>query len=151
MSAVSHNKTLPMADFTGTVTVFNSQASTTTIAASDIWKPSNVNSAHDQFVTLSGNTSGQSTSPAVSNVILAGGSNITLSMATAAGVASITMYASGNIMSRFTDYGIPGAFTTDQYTNSAYFRILSIGQPVSFTRVDFLLSLAITSSATNAT
>ncbi len=152
MSAVSHNKTLTMADFTGTVTVFNSQASTTTIAATDIWRPSNVNSAHDQFVTISGNTSNLSTSPAVSNIVLAGGSNITLSMATAAGVASITISGGDPIISRFTDFGAPGqANSTTGGIASASFRIFEVPSPITFTRVDIPVFISVTSTATSNT
>lgn len=152
MSAVSHQKTLTMADFTGTVTVFNSQASTTTIAATDIWRPSNVNSAHDQFVTISGNTSNLSTSPAVSNIVLAGGSNITLSMATAAGVASITISGGDPIISRFTDFGAQGGpATSTGGIASASFRIFEVPSPITFTRVDIPVFVSATSTATSNT
>lgn len=151
MSAVSHNKSLTMADFAATVTVFNSQASTTTIAATDLARPSNWNSAHDQFITLSGNTSNLSSAGPISNIILAGGNDITLSMATAVGVASITFVASGDIMSRFTEWGIPGGSTAaSSITNSASFRAMLIDQPISFTRVDFGVSVSL-SSAVGAT
>lgn len=59
--AVSHIKSDTIADFTGTFTGFNSQGSTTTIAATDIVRPSDWNSAHNQFYTLTGNTTGNST------------------------------------------------------------------------------------------
>ena len=64
-------------DFTGTITGFNSQGSTVTLAASNLVRPSDWNSAHNMLWTLSGNTSGQSTASG-SNIILQGGSNITL-------------------------------------------------------------------------
>jgi hypothetical protein len=150
MSAVSHNKTLTMADFTGTVTVFNSQASTTTIAATDIWRPSNVNSAHDQYITISGNTSGLANAGPVSNIILAGGSNITLSMTKGANVASISIVASGVIMSRYTDFGVPGAISSSGVTAvSASLRVIGIDQPITFTNiaVPMLWTLSTTANA----
>lgn len=54
--AVSHHHTLSQADFIGTVTVFNSLGATTTIAGTDLWRPSDGNSVHDEFYTLGGNT-----------------------------------------------------------------------------------------------
>lgn len=76
--AISHAKSVTIADFTGTVTVFNSAGATTTANATDIVRPSNWNSAHDQYVTLSGNTAGASTLSG-SNIVFQGGNNVTLS------------------------------------------------------------------------
>ena len=59
--ALSHVKNVTIADFTGTFTGFNSQGSSTTIAATDIVRPSDWMSAHNQFLTLTGNTNVQST------------------------------------------------------------------------------------------
>lgn len=75
--AVSHVKSDTIGDFTGTITGFNSQGSTTTIAASDLVRPSDWNSAHNQFYTLTGNTTGNSTASGT-NVILSGGQLISL-------------------------------------------------------------------------
>lgn len=75
--AVSHVKSITVADFTGTVTAFNSQGSTTTIGATDLVRPSDWNSAHNQFYTLTGNTNNASTASGA-NVVLSGGNNITL-------------------------------------------------------------------------
>lgn len=59
--SIVHAKSVTVADFTGTVTAFNSQGSTTTVAASDLARPSDWNSGHNQLYTLSGNTAGNST------------------------------------------------------------------------------------------
>lgn len=75
--AVSHVKSVTVADFTGTVTAFNSQGSTTTVAASDLARPSDWNSAHNQLYTLTGNTTNGSTASGT-NVILSGGPGIVL-------------------------------------------------------------------------
>lgn len=76
--SIVHAKSVTVADFTGTVTALNSQGSTTTVAASDLARPSDWNSGHNQLYTLSGNTAGNSTVSGT-NVILQGGNNITLS------------------------------------------------------------------------
>jgi hypothetical protein len=76
--AVSHVKNNIIADFTGTVTVFNSAGSTQTVEASQLVRPSDWNSAHNQYLTLSGNTAGASTMSG-SNIIMQGGNNVTLS------------------------------------------------------------------------
>lgn len=49
--SVVHAKSVTVADFTGTVTAFNSQGSTTTVAASDLARPSDWNSGHNQLYT----------------------------------------------------------------------------------------------------
>jgi hypothetical protein len=76
--AISHVKSDTVADFTGTITGFNSVGGTETIAATALVRPSDWNSAHNMYMTLSGNTAGASTLSGT-NIVLAGGSNITLS------------------------------------------------------------------------
>lgn len=75
--AVSHVKSDTIADFTGTFTGFNSQGSTTTIAATDVVRPSDWNSAHNQFYTLSGNTTNASTASGT-NVVFSAAGNLTI-------------------------------------------------------------------------
>lgn len=75
--AVSHIFSNAIADFTGTITGFNSQGSTTTIIATNIVRPSDWNSAHNQFYTLTGNTTGNSTASGT-NVIFAGSGPISI-------------------------------------------------------------------------
>lgn len=75
--AVSHVFSNAAADFTGTITGFNSQGSTVTLAASNLVRPSDWNSAHNQFFTLTGNTNNASTASG-SNIVLSGGANVTL-------------------------------------------------------------------------
>ena len=76
--AISHIKILTQADMTGTVTVFNSAGSTATVAATDLNRPSDWNSVHNQYLTIAGNTAGQSTVSGT-NIVWAGGNNMTLS------------------------------------------------------------------------
>lgn len=71
--AVSHVKSVTIPDFTGTVTAFNSQGSTVTVAASDLARPSDWNSAHNQFWTLTGNTTNGSTASGTNIVLAASG------------------------------------------------------------------------------
>lgn len=58
--------------------------------ATSVIRPSDWNSAHNQYLTISGNTAGQSTVSGT-NIVFQGGNNITLSATTAAGAATIVM------------------------------------------------------------
>ena len=108
--AVSHIKSDTIADFTGTITGFNSQGSTTTIAATDLVRPSDWNSAHNQFYTLTGNTTGNSTASGT-NVIFAGSGGISL------GGSTGTLVISAPTPMTFSGY--------DPYPD----RVYVIGQP----------------------
>lgn len=92
--AISHVLSSPIADFTGTVTVFNSAGSTITANATEIVRPSDWNSAHNFFQTIGGNTVGFN-SFSGTNLIFAGGNNVTLSADTAAGAATIFIHGQG--------------------------------------------------------
>lgn len=94
MVAVSNSKSLTQPNFTGTVTVFNSAASTTTIAATNLVQPQDWNSGLNVFMTPQGNTAGTS---AVSGTVvhLAGGNNITLSGSQGAGAATLSIQGVG--------------------------------------------------------
>lgn len=92
MAAVSHSKSDTVADFTGTVTVNNSQGSTQTIAATDLVRPVDWNSAHNFFQTLTGNTSNSSTMSGT-NMVLGGTGAITLAASTAAGAGTVWVSA----------------------------------------------------------
>jgi hypothetical protein len=102
--AISHVFSSPIADFTGTVVVYDSAGQTATGAASDIVKPSDWNSAHNQYMTISGNTAGASTLSGT-NLVLQGGSNVTLSANgqtlifhgnSGGGASQMTAYATAN-------------------------------------------------------
>lgn len=80
--SISHFKSDTIADFTGTVTVYDQLGSTQTVAATDLVRPSDWNSAHYINYALSGNTAGASTISGM-DVTLVGGNNITLSADTA--------------------------------------------------------------------
>jgi hypothetical protein len=76
--AVSHVKSNPVANMTGTVTVFNSAGITTTANATDLVRPTDWNSAHNQFLTLGGNTLGESTLSGT-NIEIHGAGNVSVS------------------------------------------------------------------------
>ena len=76
--AVSHILSSPIANMTGTVTVFNSLGSTVTANATDLVRPQDWNSVHNQFMTVVGNTAGASTLSGT-NIVFQGGNNVTLS------------------------------------------------------------------------
>src|SRR4029077_12762766 len=71
--AFSHVKNETRADWTGTVTVGNSAGSSTTMAATDLIRPSDWNSAHKELYTLSGNTTLGSTASGTNVVYAASG------------------------------------------------------------------------------
>lgn len=74
---IGHIKSNTIADFTGTVTVFNSAGATQTANATDMVLPSDWNSVHNQLYTLTGNTGNASTASGT-NVVFSGGQNISL-------------------------------------------------------------------------
>lgn len=74
---IRHIFTNNVADAAGVLTVWNG-ATTATVNATDIVRPSDWNSAHVLASTMLGNTAGQSTVSGT-NIVLAGGANITLS------------------------------------------------------------------------
>ena len=102
--AVSHAKSDTIADWTGTVTVGNSAGGTNTVAATDLVRPADWNSAHNQFYTLSGNTNNASTASGT-NVVLAGSGGVTLDGSTA------TIVIRGPLLSSYEPQPLHGAST----------------------------------------
>ena len=152
MSALYHVKSNTVADFTGTVTGFNSQGSTTTLAATNLVRPGDWNSAHKMNGTISGNTSGQSTYSGVTNVVYQGGNNVTLSVATAASVATVVISAAnaathGN-WEPWPPIGGGVAFST-LGQNSIYLQKLDPPVNVSFNNIERIVSGS-TVSSTNS-
>lgn len=92
MAALSHVKSNTIGDFTGTVTVFNSQGSTATANATDLVRPGDWNSAHNFFQTISGNTAGQSTASGT-NLVIGGTNGATVSLSTGASAATLWVNA----------------------------------------------------------
>lgn len=72
-----HLKTNTIADFTGTVTVYNQTGGTNTVAASDLVRPSDWNSVHKMLLTFGGNTTGNSTLSGT-NIHIAGAGGVSV-------------------------------------------------------------------------
>ena len=152
MSALYHVKSNTVADFTGTVTGFNSQGSTTTLAATNLVRPGDWNSAHMMAGTISGNTSGQSTYSGATNVVFQGGNNVTLSLATAASAATVVISAGAGLVSTYIPYypASTGASTmgaTGTSTASAHFFPVSLANPVNFNMIRLLQTVSYISSS----
>jgi len=152
MAAFSHVKSNGIADFTGTVTVMNSTGGTNTAAATDLVRPSDWNSAHNFFQTISGNTAGSSTASGT-NLVLGGSNGITLSQDTAAGAA--TVWVQGDSAARSL-YPYPPMSTVSQTlgaigvsTASIWVFPYQLQEPVAFNamRLHWSASLATTTVA----
>ena len=141
--AVSHVKSNTIGDFTGTVTVFNSQGSTATAAATDIVRPGDWNSAHNQYVTISGDTLGTSTASGT-NIAFGGQNNVQLSMSTAAGGATVWIqndfenyYANMNpvpnstTMQPFQSTSAVWPFTVPYMLTASFIRLMQSGAVVA--------------------
>ena len=87
--AVSHVKSNTIGDFTGTVTVLNSQGSTTTAAATNLVRPGDWNSAHNFFQTISGATGGDASTASGTNMVIGGTNGVGVALSTAAGAATL--------------------------------------------------------------
>jgi hypothetical protein len=83
--AVSHAKSNTNSDWTGTVTVGNSTGGTATIAATDLVRPADWNSAHNQLVTISGAATAGTSAGSGTNLVYGGSNSVTLNLSTAAG------------------------------------------------------------------
>ena len=79
--AISHIKSNTIADWTGTVTIGNSTGGTQTVAATNLVRPGDWNSAHNQYYTLSGNTTNASTASGT-NVVFEARGNLTVAGST---------------------------------------------------------------------
>jgi hypothetical protein len=151
---LSHVKSNVVADMTGTVTVFNSAGSTTTVAATDVVRPSDWNSAHQQYLTISGNTAGTSAATAT-NVVFGGTNGITVSLSTAAGGA--TVYFDGHQNRIMGEVQPWQAFAHSMATNSAlgqnslYFAPFDLADDVYASRLNVFLSVLTAISASNTT
>lgn len=78
MSAILHVKSNTIGDMTGTVTVYNSAGSTATVAATNLVRPLDWNSGHNQSYTLSGTTAISSSGSGTNIIYSAAGAGMTL-------------------------------------------------------------------------
>jgi hypothetical protein len=127
MSAISHVKSNVIADFTGTITGYNSQGSTTTIAATDLVRPVDWNSYHNQAISVSGITEGTS-SHAATNLVFGGTNGVRLSLSTQASAA--TMWIGKDYESYFRNIDALQGWTTmvNNQSTSALFPFYLEGQ-----------------------
>lgn len=146
--ALYHVKSNPIADFTGTVTAMNSAGSTVTRNATDLVRPSDWNSGHKMDVTISGNTSGQSTAAGVTNMVFQGGNNVTLALSTAALAATMHVIAgAGPVMSKWEPTPPTGTQLVSLGQNSLHFLPLWPRANASFTCVNMVLSISTVTSS----
>lgn len=86
---ITHLKSAVQADFTGTVTGFNSAGATTTLAATDLIRPVDWNSGHGVIQTISSQTGGDTSAISGTNIVYGGTNAVTLRASTAAGGGTI--------------------------------------------------------------
>jgi hypothetical protein len=148
--AVSHVYSNTNADATGTVTIWNG-ATTSALSATNLVRPSDWNSAHNQYVTISGNTSGSSTMSGT-NIVFGGTNGITLSASSAAGAA--TMWAMG--WPHLSSYVNNTLISTQsqRFTQNTYSAALAFYLPkpisASFLRIPVLMTTNSTNVVTTA-
>lgn len=153
--AVSHAKQDPRGNFTGTLTVFNSQGSTVAVSATDIVQPVDWNSGHQQYVTISGNTGGDSSAATATNIVMAGNPGNRIGLSTAAGAA--TMWFSrvepNNVfMSEYEPHNVGPLITNSSLgQNSLYFVPFYVRKGMYASRVNFFVSVGTTWSNSNNT
>ncbi len=156
--AISHVKSNTVADWTGTVTVGNSTGGTNTIAATDLVRPSDWNSVHNQFYTLSGNTTNASTASGT-NVVFQGAGGITLGGSTGTMVISgplgtvQSVYPVGPVplaTSTFVSGTSGGTGGSTQYTVSGYISPIYVQNQWQFDEVEMLVSGQATAAGTGS-
>lgn len=158
--AVSHVYSNTNADATGTLTIWNG-ATTSTVAATNLVRPSDWNSAHNQLMTLSGNTSGSSTLSGT-NIVFGGTNGITLSASSAAGAA--TLWVQGDektynwwpvdqvplATSSFVSGTSGGTGGSTQFTVSAYVAPMILDKPLAYHEIEMIVSGAATTAGTGS-
>ena len=149
--AISHIKSNTIADWTGTVTIGNSTGGTQTVAATNLVRPGDWNSAHNQYYTLSGNTTGNSTASGT-NVVFQASNNLTLSGNNA------TIVFVGPVQDMLSYYQHPPGPMNNTITmsvgggSSNYVQPFILPQDISasYIRLPVSMSLASTTFATGA-
>jgi hypothetical protein len=143
--AIDHNKVITAADFTGTVTVFGSNGSTQTMAATDMVLPSNWNSVHDITQNLLGNTAGTSQVQVANggDLYWAGGNNITMS---AVGSTISVNGPDGYTQLTYQNRQL-GASATTSGQNTVWLAPFRLVAPVSASTIMQIMSIAGASSS----
>ena len=142
--AVSHVKSNTVADWTGTVTVGNSTGGTQTIAATDLVRPGDWNSAHNQYYTLSGNTLSSSTASGT-NVVFAASGGVSLVGSNDSVVISAPAPVTHSIAFPF---GNAPAVAAKQFgQNSVFFAPMALAGNYAFDNVHFFMSVSQSTSS----
>lgn len=130
-----HVKSNTVGNATGTVTVWNTQGSTTTAPASALVQPQDWNSQHQMTQLFSGNTLGSS-SVSGTDLVWAAGNNIQLSASQGAGIATVSIgqQPMTNFMPREAAASLTaiGLFNPGQSSNQGWFVPIQVPAPVAF-------------------
>jgi hypothetical protein len=111
--------------------------------ATSVVRPSDWNSAHNQYMTIAGNTAGQSTASGT-NIVFSGGNNVTLSINQGAGVATVVMSGANTVAQTqqpmyFSASGTNTSASTLQFGNTQGVSFsLSNGSVVATVKTDYL-------------
>ena len=156
--AISHVKSNTIPDWSGTVTIGNSTGGTQTANASDLIRPSDWNSVHNQYYTLSGNTNNASTASGT-NVVLQGAGGVTLAGSTGSIVISAppantqSLYPVGPVplaVSSFNSGTSGGTGGSTQFTVSGYVSPIYCEEALQFDEVEMIVSGNATSAGTGS-
>ena len=133
---VSHVKNNSIADWAATtVTVANSTGGTNTINASDLVRPSDWNSAHNEIRYVSGNTVGDTSAITATNIVYAGRNGMELYVSTAASAATIYWDNDGLPMKVYEpDLYQSGTAWSSHPPASTYFMYFSLQNAVAFNK-----------------
>lgn len=148
--AVSHIKSDTIANWTGTVTVSDSQGSSSTVAATDLVRPTDWNSVHNEFFTLTGNTTLSSTASGTNVVYAASGPSMSIG-----GSSNTVIFSSPPWISSYSNMQMYANATVGSVPDGAS---VSMAQPFmlpepgsfSFIRIPVALSSGSTTVATAA-
>jgi hypothetical protein len=154
MPAISHVKSNAVADWgAGAVTVFNSVGSTVTVDATNLVRPVDWNSAHNQYWTISSNTSGDASTHSGTNLVFGGQGAMTMNLSTAAGAATLWVNAPADApMSEYEPIQATGVITDRSLGHlSIYMVPFYVDDEVYISRVNFFVSVATTMSNDAAT
>jgi hypothetical protein len=154
MPAISHVKSNAVADWgAGAVTVFNSVGSTVTVDATNLVRPVDWNSAHNQYWTISSNTSGDASTHSGTNLVFGGQGAMTMNLSTANGAATLWVNAPADApMSEYEPIQATAVLTNSTLGHlSIYMVPFYVDDEVYVSRVNFFVSVATSMSNDAAT
>lgn len=151
---VGHVKSNVVPDFTGTVTGYNSQGSTTTYAATDLVRPSDWNSVHSFNQSLSGQVLGGATTASGTDLVFGFTNGMQASFSTVASAAGrVTLWFDGGTPLKGWHNNVPLISTATHSAQSIRWIIqpLQIEKNISFDFVRLPVTFITTGTETNAT